>query len=74
MSQGYGARTRSQMSLTRVCAANYCQEATPPPCTDSLLHPSCKNREVSLQAGRSFARPCFHSFSALVIGATIQFG
>lgn len=33
----------------------------PPPCTDSLLHPSCKNREVSLQSWRSFAHPCFHS-------------
>lgn len=32
---GYGARTRSQMSRTQVCAANYCQEATPP---HALIH------------------------------------
>lgn len=32
-----------------------------PPCNDSLLHPSCKNREVSFHPGRAFARPCFHS-------------
>lgn len=35
---GYGARTRSHMSWTRVCAANYCQEATPPPCTLILYY------------------------------------
>lgn len=31
------------------------------PCTDSLLYPSYKNREVPIHAVHAFALPCFHS-------------